>query len=183
MIRSLFLMFSLVFSATFSMAQNQVYPPGCFGINRYDSATGQVIPPPCAGGPQGIGQGQRIVATTVHQGGIPTNAIMPPQGAVVPQGAVAPQGYCSWSDRFANIGLSALAGAVIGVLAKDNSEGARQGAALGASVGVFVPCPQQQTPPQRTTQSEALGACGSLGGKFVTKAVCDVADRQAGRNP
>jgi hypothetical protein len=212
MIRAFFLMFFLVFSATSSMAQNQVYPSGCFGTNRYDSATGQVIPPPCAGGPQGIGQGHRVVATTVHQGGIPANAIMLPQGAVVPQG------YCSWSDRFANIGLSALVGAAIGVLAKDNSEGARQGAASGASVGVFVPCSQQQTaiPPQRTTQSEALGACGSLGGKFVTKAecdkvdglktaanttteptgpcggldnqittkaVCDAADRKAGRNP
>lgn len=63
----------------------------------------------------------------------------------VPNGGPAPQNYCPWSDRVANIGISALIGGFLGALATDTNRGAGQGAALGGFTGMFIPCPQ---PPQ-----------------------------------
>lgn len=55
-------------------------------------------------------------------------------------GQQVPNGYCSWQGRAENIGIAGFMGAVMGVIAGDNRESARQGAALGMLTGMFVPC-------------------------------------------
>lgn len=69
-------------------------------------------------------------------------AVLPVDAIQVPVGTQAPQGYCSWSERFLNVGASALVGGVLGALATDTDRGAGEGAALGGLVGVFIPCAQ-----------------------------------------
>lgn len=80
--------------------------------------------------------------------------MMASQAIRVPMGQQAPQGYCSWGGRTENIAIAGVLGAVMGVIAGDNRESARKGAALGMLAGVFIPCNslQQQAFAQQQPQ-------------------------------
>lgn len=77
------------------------------------------------------------------------------QAIRVPMGQQAPNGYCSWGGRTENIAVAGILGAIVGVIAGDNRESARKGAALGMVAGMFVPCEslqQQQVVMQQQPQ-------------------------------
>lgn len=92
------------------------------------------------------------------------------QAIRVPYGQAVPQGYCSWGGRIENMAVAGLIGAVVGVIAGDNRESARAGAALGAGIGMFVPC-------ETLRQANVARQEGVSGGNTtVVPAKCDFGD-------
>ena len=51
---------------------------------------------------------------------------------------------CTWGGRGENILGGGIIGGLLGVLARDSSDGARKGAAIGALLGTLIPCNSQQ---------------------------------------
>ena len=111
---------------------------------------------PCWGGNQ-----QQVIVSrpVVTQTFIPNQA--PNQAPnQVPSQPVGSSGTpCSWGGRVENITAGVVVGAILGVLAGDNSRAARQGGAVGGLVGASLPCSSQ---PQQvaTTQQQAVVSQG-----------------------